>query len=514
MSESRQFCEYAWIIVVPMTQQLVHDLAQPAKVVPPARVCERARKSRDPRFEGRFIVGVVTTGVYCRPTCPAKIPAENNVRYFATPAGAQDAGFRPCRRCRPETALQLPEWTIGSHTVLRALRLIESGYLNTHNTGQLANEIKLSERHLSRLFNDELGATPKRMAQINRASTAARLLRDTALKHVDVAFHAGYGSVSRFNAEIREIYRCAPGALRKKSNLGAGSATLALPVRQPYDFDWIFGYLQTRALDGIERVSGTPGRWVYARQVEVGVWLTVRQHGDALIAELPLVKEPLHSLLRRVRRVFDLEADTATLADNLRRDKTVGKWVSRAPGLVVPGTWDGFELAVRAVLGQQVSVERGTELANKMIVAYGDGLFPTPVQLQNREIAELGMPGQRGRAIAELSRRVAVGELQIDDCQDYDNQQRLLEDVPGIGPWTANYIRMRALKDPDAFPDNDWVVMQQLECTAATARKMSVAWQPWRAYALMYIWFAAGQRRAKAKAARQSTKAGVKRQAR
>jgi len=467
-------------------------------------VCREARKSRDPRFDGRFFVGVLTTGVYCRPICPARMPAEDNVRYYSSAAAAQDAGYRPCRRCRPEASLDLPEWTLASDTVMRGLRLIEAGYLNDHNTAELGRALDVGERHLTRLFNQELGTSPLSLARIVRAKLARGLLSGSAMPAAQVAYHAGYGSVSRFNHEVRQIFQCTPRELRSKAAKRDGSTVqIKLPVRPPYNFDWVFGYLQKRALTGVEEVTGGPGDWCFRRLVEpdasAGRCVEVKLQDGELSAYLPLVDEPLHQLIHRVRRVFDLNADGETLHDFLSADEHLGEWVRRAPGLRVPGAWDGFETAVRAVLGQQVSVARGTDLANAMIARYGAGNFPTPAQLLNRDVAELGMPGRRGRAVTKLAEATVAGDLSVDDSQDFDSLQAQLESVEGIGPWTANYIRMRALKDPDAFPDNDWVVLKELGCTPAQARRYAEKWRPWRAYALMYLWFAAGCKRTEAK---------------
>ncbi len=491
--------------------------------LPDLEVCRRARESRDARFDGRFFVGVVTTGVFCRPTCPARLPLEANVRYYATSAQAQAAGFRPCKRCRPEAALRLPEWTLASDTVLRGLRLIESGFLNGGTSADLARKLGIGERQLSRLFAQELGASPTAMAQLCRAKLAKKLLVGTRMKHVDIAYHSGFGSISRFNAEIKKVFHATPREIRAgaKKN-GATSVEVTLPIRGPYHFDWMFEYLDRRALKGLEHVSGEPGTWRYERRVGADSYVVVRQQGDGLVAELPLTEEPLHSLLVRVRRVFDLNADGAVIHEDLRQDRFLREWVDKAPGLRVPGAWDGFETAVRAILGQQVSVERGTELANKMIDAYGAPLgkstrpseqaaanhFPTAAQLVDKTIAEIGMPGQRGRAISSLAGLATSGTLTVDECQDFDEAQTQLLAISGVGPWTVNYIRMRALKDPDAFPDNDWVVMKALDCTAKGARARAEAWRPWRAYALMYVWYASKtlrERLARSKQDKQST---------
>lgn len=464
--------------------------------LPPLQVCQQARLSRDPRFDGRFFIAVLSTGIYCRTICPARMPKEENVRYFLTAAQAQDAGFRACRRCRPQTALSLPEWTLSSDTVLRAMRMIEAGYLNANSTAQLAAEFDLGERQLSRLFQSELGASPKAIAQMCRARLAYKLLRDSDLKLTDVAFHAGFGSISSFNSEVKKAFAMPPREIRggRASNTNM-SITVQLPLRGPYDFHWMFDYLQQRALTGIEEVQlkdVTHGEYVYRRRLPGATprWVEVRTRGRELEARLPVCDEPLHSLLTRIRRVFDLNSDGATIHNALQDDALLGSFVRARPGLRVPGAWSGFETAARAILGQQVSVQRGTVLAGKMIDQYGDGDFPAPETVMLKEVGEIGMPGRRGRAISELARLVADGSLTLDDGQNADRVQEVLLSIDGIGPWTVNYIRMRVLRDPDAFPDNDWVVMKALDASAAESRKRATAWQPWRAYALMYLWHA------------------------
>lgn len=464
--------------------------------LPTLAICQQARQSRDARFDGRFIVAVRTTGIYCRPICPARLPREDNVQYYVNAAAAQDAGYRPCRRCRPESALTLPEWTMASDTVLRALRMIEGGWLIRKSAAELAAALQVSDRHLTRLFQQELGTTPKSVAGWSRARLAKGLLGASEMPMTDVAFHAGYGSLSRFNQEIRDVFHCTPRQLRRMPDAQPGEPVpLTLSIRGPYHFDWVFTYLGKRALAGLEEVHGGPGTWCYRRRFTSADggdhWLEVAQQGDALRVSLPLTDVPFHDLLNRVRRLFDLHADGQTIHDHLCEDAELGTVVRAAPGLRVPGAWDGFETAVRAVLGQQVSVARGTVLADKMVSQYGAGRFPGPAQLIHQQVAELGMPGRRGQAISLLAALTDEGSLALDESRDFDHVQQELQAIAGIGPWTANYIRMRVLKDPDAFPDNDWVVLKTLQCTAAQARERACAWQPWRAYALMYLWFRA-----------------------
>ncbi|MEZ5552800.1 MAG: AlkA N-terminal domain-containing protein [Pseudomonadales bacterium] len=486
-------------------------------MLPEPEICERARLSRDPRFDGRFIVGVLTTGIYCRPVCPARIPAEDNVRYFQTPAAAQEAGFRPCLRCRPETARRLPEWTLTSQTVIRGLRLIDAGFLDDRDLDALARELALSTRHLNRLFNAELGASPKSLAKVRRVQLAKRLIDHSPLPFADVALRAGYRSVRRFNDEIRTTYGRAPRILRARTlrgrppgrktgaarspaqdeaadGLAAGDQLLqlTLPVREPYHADWVFDFLRQRGLPGLEEVEGhTYRRRLVATEGagECPGWLQVSWVAGALHLAVPAeAVTDLGALLQRVRRLFDLDADPHALEAVLGADRQLRTAVAADPGLRVPGAWDGFETAVRAVLGQQVSVARATALATQMCERFGAGGFPDPAALAEADVVSLGMPGRRAAAIQTLARAVLDGDLILDESVDPLQLRERLCAIPGIGPWTAGYVGMRVARDPDAFPDNDWVVLKVLEKTAAGARTLAEAWRPWRAYAVMYLW--------------------------
>lgn len=497
---------------------------------------QQARISRDQRFDGRFIVAVVTTSVYCRPSCPARIPKEKNVRYFVCCAGAQEAGYRACLRCVPDEALPVPDWAIGNRRVAKGLAMIEAGFLNDHSVADLAETLQLSLRHLDRLFADTLGASPLALARTKRGQIAKVLLQRSTLKLSELAKHAGYGSISQFNKELRLLFNSPPSALRRakfSSNKNAAhkvqkieknkeaqglavSLRLVLPVRLPYNFDWVFSYLKVRALEGIEEVLVGPLGQVYRRRLskmgEPESWLRVEHSGNELIAYLPLGGEPIYQILRRLGRLFDLYMDGATLDKHLNKDRFLAPWVKAAPGLRVPGAWNGFETCVRAILGQQVSVARGTALANAMIERYGGGDFPSPEQLVDKQIAELGMPGNRGRAISTVAQQVIDQGVTFDGGLKVEAFLDALTQIKGIGPWTVNYIRLRVLKDPDAFPHNDWVVLKQLGTTPAKAKLKAEPWQPWRAYGLMYLWYAASVGRAEAvsKKTAKTKKAGTK----
>lgn len=453
--------------------------------------CEQARRSRDVRFDGRFITGVVTTGIYCRPVCPAPPAKAANVRYFASPAAAQDAGFRPCLRCRPELAPRTPEWTLANAPLTRALRFVDSGYLDEHSVADLASEVDLSERHLGRLFAQHLGTSPLSLARTRRVHLAKRLLDETQLPMTAIAMHSGFGSLRSFNNQMRKAYQRAPSELRKqKVERTAGEPLrLRLPLREPYNVDWVFDFLRKRTLAGVEVVEGR----CYRRRLNAqGDWLQVAWQQDALVLELPDVPEyPLSQVLPVVRRMFDLDADSQVIDDHLATQANLSNFMGDTRGLRVPGAWDGFETAVRALLGQQVSVARATVLAAAMVERYGGGEFPSPEQLAEAEVAELGMPGQRGRAISELARQVAAGEMLLDDTRSSAELTEAMCSIRGIGPWTASYVSLRVARDPEAFPDSDWVVLKMMGATPAQVRKQSEPWRPWRSYALMYLWHAA-----------------------
>jgi AraC family transcriptional regulator, regulatory protein of adaptative response / DNA-3-methyladenine glycosylase II len=467
-------------------------------MLPAADVCERARLSRDPRFDGCFFVGVLTTGIYCRPVCPARLPASENVRYYASAAAAEEAGYRPCLRCLPEAAARIPEWSIRSRTVMQGLRLIDGGLLDVHPAATLAERLGVSTRHLNRLFHDELGTTAKGLAMARRRGLAKRLLDETSLPLARVALQAGYRSLRRFNDDFQRCYRRTPRALRAARRAGGSAGgdrrmfSLRLPVRQPYNVEWIFEFLARRALAGFEAVTATSYRRRIVDADGGEHWVAVTWDAGGLRLDVPTdCATPLSDILLRVRRLFDLDADSAMIDAQLAGDGLLAPVIERCGGLRVPGAWDGFETAVRAVLGQQVSVDRATVLAHRLLDRYGPHALLSPRALAQVTPAEVGMPGRRGEAIRRLAEEVAEGRLELHEAAAWEPLQEALCAIPGFGPWTAGYVAMRVLKDPDAFPANDWVVLKVLgpqAATAARARARADVWRPWRAYAVMYLW--------------------------
>ena len=479
------------------------------------QTCEKARLSRDARFDGRFFVGVLTTGIYCRPICPAPTPKSENVRYFPSAAAASQSGLRPCLRCRPEASPGTPAWLGTSDTVSRALALIDSGALDESSVDGLAERLGITTRHLSRLFREHLGAPPVAIAQTRRLLFAKKLINETDLSMADIAFSAGFGSVRRFNFIFQKTYGRQPSALRRQRDPEHGPTTraapdgeliLELPYRAPLDWPGLVGFLAPRAIPGVEVVSPDSYRRTVSLSGSTGE-LEVRPRSDRPCLELRLRlpnSRQLLNLVNRVRRLFDLGADPVEINSVLETDPHLRPLVRKRPGLRVPGAWEGFELAVRAILGQQVTVKGATTLAGRLVERFGtplasqtvDGLkalFPTPEVLADAESETIGMPKTRATAIRRLAAAVVDGSINFDPAGDIEESTTRLTHLPGVGDWTAQYIAMRALGEPDAFPTSDLGLLKaastdEHRLTPARLRKRAEAWRPWRAYAAMHLW--------------------------
>lgn len=460
-----------------------------------AETLYRAVQSRDRRFEGRFVVAVTSTGIYCRPGCPARTPRLKNVRFFRHPAAAEAAGFRACARCRPDAAV----WAGTSATVKRALQLIDAGALGDGSIERLAERLGVGDRHLRRLFATHVGASPAAVAQTRRAHFARQLLDQTELPLTEVAFAAGFGSVRAFNGAIRRAFGRPPREVRRRpSQREAAALTLALPFRPPYAWAPVCAFLAARAIPGVEAVADG----VYRRVTADGGVIEVRPDARHLLVRLQVPSAAgLRDAVQRTRRLFDLGADPLTIGALLGRDASLGPAVRACPGLRVPGAWDGLELAVRAILGQQVSVARATALAGKLVARWGAPLaspagalthaFPSAAALAEAGgaavAAALGMPRARGAAIAALAYAVADGALPLDGTLGLETLVERLLALPGVGPWTAQYVAMR-LGEPDAFPAGDLGLRRALGLTERALRARAEAWRPFRAYAAMYLW--------------------------
>jgi AraC family transcriptional regulator, regulatory protein of adaptative response / DNA-3-methyladenine glycosylase II len=475
--------------------------------------CRRAFVTRDPRFDGRIFAGVRTTGIYCRPICPARTPKAENMTFFPSAAAAQQAGFRPCLRCRPEASPDLGAWRGTSNTVSRALALIEGGALDDGDVDGLALRLGVGERQLRRLFRQHLGASPVSVAQTRRVLLAKQLIQETLLPMGEVALAAGFGSVRRFNETFQQLFGRPPGELRRshKAEIPAAEGIVVrLPYRPPYDWDAIIAFLAARAIPGVERVE--PRR--YARTLAVdgalGVVIVTPRTDAALSAEIRFPKlKALPAVIARIRRVFDLSADPVLIGAHLSQDPALAPLVAARPGLRAPGAWDGFELAVRAILGQQITVTAARNLAAKLVETYGERIddpaaatlgltraFPTPERLVGEDIAALGMPRARGAALEALARTVAADPGIFTPRADLASAVAALKALPGVGEWTAQYIALRELREPDAFPQADIGLMRAMtgadgaRPTPEALLARSEAWRPWRAYAAQHLWAA------------------------
>lgn len=471
----------------------------------------RALLTRDVRFDGRFFTGVTSTKIYCRPVCPARPPKFEHCVFYPTAAAAQMAGFRSCLRCRPEVAPSLSAWHGTSATVQRALNLIEGGSANESDLPTLAARLGIGERHLRRLFQKHLGTSPKAVAQTRRILFAKQLITDTSIQMTDIALATGFHSVRRFNDAIRQLYGRPPRELRRNKLPAESTIRLTLPFSPPYDWAGILDFLRPRAIPGVEVVEAER----YWRTIEMGgahgVIAVSKGTGNSLRAEIRFPHlRALGEIVRRLRCLFDLSADPFTINQHLAQDPTLAHLLAKRPGLRVPGCWDGFEIAVRAILGQQVTVRAATQLAGRVVAAFGkelsitdcagvpsglNAVFPRPADLRQIGSSTLGMPNARQIALRELALLAEkdVHLFQI-GCSLEEAIERL-KSVPGIGDWTAQYIAMRILREPDAFPAQDVALLRC--CSIAFAVKSfgevlrrADQWRPWRAYAAIHLWAA------------------------
>jgi AraC family transcriptional regulator of adaptative response / DNA-3-methyladenine glycosylase II len=451
----------------------------------------RALVARDARFDGRFFVGVSTTGIYCRPICPARTPRRDRCSFHASAAAAEKAGFRACFRCRPELAPGHADVDAVPRLVAAALARIDEGYLDGAGVEALARELGVGARHLRRAFEATLGVSPIELAQTRRLARAKQLLHDSELSLTAIAYASGYESLRRFNAAMSERFGQPPSALRRKPSLARarGCVTLRLDYRPPLDFAALLGFLRPRALPDVELVEDD--RW--RRRVGDEGWIAVWQDPSRASLRLELDVALLPSLARivaGVRRLFDLDAEPRAIAAVLRRDPVLAPLVRRRPGLRVPGSFAPFETAVRTVLGQQVSVAAATTLAGRLLAHFGGP--PRPELLARSEvddIAALGMPRVRARALIELADAWARGVIPCTPGGEPERLHDAIVAIPGLGAWTAAYLSMRVLHFPDALPDGDLVLRRALgDCTPAAVRQRAEAWRPWRAYAVMHLW--------------------------
>lgn len=472
--------------------------------------CYRAVDSRDARFDGWFYTAVKTTGIYCRPSCPATTPKRANVTFFASAAAAQRGGFRACRRCRPDAAPGSPEWDVRADVVARAMRLIRDGVVDRDGVPGLASRLGYTERHLHRMLTAELGAGPLALARAQRAQTARILIETTDLGLAEVAYAAGFGSVRQFNDTILEVYALAPSALRAQrriSSSGSGTISLRLAYRAPLHAPSLLQFLADRALPGVEEVSGrTYRRALRLPHGAATVELRPQDRWVAATLRLSDVRD-LAPAVSRCRRLFDLDADPAAVDATLAADPALTAAVRAEPGVRVPRSVDGFEMAVRAIVGQQISVTSARATLTRLIrAAAGTGpatpgragggdlvAFPSAEVVADLPDDAFGMPAARRSTIRALARAVAAGELDLDPGTDRAESMAQLRQVPGIGAWTAGYVAMRAIGDPDVFLPTDAAVQRGartlgLPDSPATLEAYAERWRPWRSYAVIRLW--------------------------
>lgn len=478
-------------------------------------IFERARLARDARFDGRFYIGVRTTGIYCRPICPANPPRSENVTFYPTAAAAAEAGYRPCLRCRPETAPGTPAWSGTSATVRRGLKLIAGGALESDSVEGLSDRLGVSSRHLRRLFRKHLGASPQAVAHTQRLHFAKQLIDDGQLPLNQVALAAGYGSVRRFNDAFRTTYKRTPGELRKlgrqmhgQRSLVTSALSISLPFREPFHWQVMLDYFAGRAIPGVESVSHDS----YRRTIDIGgaagiLEITRAREKDRLQLVLYGIETShLFVAVQRTRTMLDLDAPVDDIAAVLERFPLLEPKLRSLPGVRVPGAWSGFELAVRTILGQQISVAGASTIAGRIAARFGkpveggqdscfeEGyvLFPGPERLASAALEEVGVISARANAIRSLARSVTDGSVSFDPSQDPEAFRSAITSIKGIGDWTAKYLMMRVIRDPDAFPAGDLGLRKAASSdellTPAALDNLARDWRPWRSYAAMLLW--------------------------
>jgi AraC family transcriptional regulator of adaptative response / DNA-3-methyladenine glycosylase II len=479
-------------MLVPMSRPLDHEH------------CYRAVASRDARFDGWFFTAVHTTGIYCRPSCPARTPLARNVSFFTTAAAAQGAGFRACRRCRPDAVPGSPEWDVRADVVARAMRLIADGEVERSGVPGLAARLGYSERQLHRLLVAELGVGPLALARAQRAQTARLLIETTDLPMADVAFAAGFASIRQFNDTVREVFASTPTGLRRTTPGRTGGApgwlTIRLAARAPYEAAEVLLFLGAHAVPGLEEWDGT----TYSRVLDLPHGPAVVQlspapdGGPAVTARLRLAElRDLGAAVTRCRRMLDLDADPAAVDDVLGGDPALAQLVATAPGRRVPASPDADELAVRAVLGQQVSVAGARTLTARLLTV-GTPLpepvgtlthaFPRAAALAGADLSAVGLTGARRRTVHALTAALAAGDIALDPGADRGEAGRALVAVPGIGPWTAALVGLRGLADPDVWLPGDLALRKSLAVLGSSDADAATRWRPWRSYAVLHLW--------------------------
>lgn len=467
----------------------------------------RALSSRDARFDGQFIAGVTTTGIYCRPSCPAMTPKQANVRFFRTAAAAHEAGLRACKRCQPDAVPGSPDWNLHDDLASRAMRLVQDGVVEREGVEGVASRLGYTARHVARVLQTELGAGPLALARAHRAQTARSLLAATELSVSDIAFASGFGSLRQFNETIATVYQATPTELRAITRRGsrggaahpasmdAGEIRLRLPARAPFDSAGLFRFFADHAVTGLETGDDT----FYARTIALPggpAHVVVRpdpiRAGVEVTARLSALGD-VPALVARIRRLFDLDADSVAIDDALASDPTIAALVRAAPGLRIPGAVDGEEALFRTLIGQQISVAAARTVLGRLVADLGGGAFPSAAAIAERGTEVLRGPASRIRAIVGAAEAVASGDLRLDVEIPARELRASLVALPGIGPWTADYLAMRVLGNPDTFLETDLVIRQSAAALGLPSDPRPLAahaarWAPWRSYATLHMW--------------------------
>ena len=455
----------------------------------------RAHLARDARFDGKFFVAVRTTMIYCRPICPARKAKLVNLTFYTHAAEAEEAGYRPCLRCRPESAPGSPAWIGTSATVRRAVRMMDSCALDGLSIKDIAEKLGVGERWLRDLFQKQVGASPKSILIARKLDIAKNLLENTALSIIDVAFSSGFQSIRRFNDAFKIRFKQPPSKFRKKSS-AQECLSIQISYRPPYAWDHMIAFLQMRAVNGVEWIDGN----VYQRSIAyhgVSGWMRVSPCDEnKLRFEFGFEKSiNIVGFVARLRNMFDLDADPLFIEKALSEDEMLRPYLQQFQGLRIPGAWDGFELAVRAIVGQRISVKAASTILGRITTVAGEPrigcsvagltrLFPTPERIMEANLSAVGLPASRVDSIKCLSAEINCGNIVLDGTVDFGETCRKLLAIKGIGKWTVSYIAMRALKDPDAIPETDLIIQQKIKKLGLEPAN----WAPWRAYAAILLW--------------------------
>lgn len=457
----------------------------------------KAMLARDHRFDGKFFVGVKTTGIYCRPICPAK-PKRENVEFFQNRHEAERAGYRPCLRCRPESAPQSPAWIGTSAVVQRAVKALTSDQASELNEDKFAALFGVSARHLRRLFRDELGKTPKQLVHENRLNLARKLIVETALPMTEIAFAVKFSSIRRFNAAFKERFKKSPREIRRHKLSPQALLTISLPYRPPFDFAGLMRSYENHRVGDLEWFADGKMHRLVAFDGKVGqIAIGNDEENSSLTVEIDFSDTTkIHAIISRVRELFDLDSDPLIVANSLEGDPAVKKLLRKFPGIRLPSGWDPFEIAIGAILGQLVSVERSRSLTRDLMDMAGSDsgvevegkrikLFPTPEQILAADLTKLKTTSIRKKTLKEFSRAVVEKKISLESTQDVNEFVKLALEIHGIGPWTANYIALKALRGTDVFPGSDLILARALELhPKEVLEKMS----PWRGYAAALFW--------------------------